>query len=87
MNFSPNVKRLLVIIALSVIVIFISKSLLTKAAKNLSVEAERKRLAKSIKETPTLPIAATEIEPSSAAYPAESLNTSAISAESAPIAQ
>jgi hypothetical protein len=46
MNISRNVKRLLVIIALSMVIIVVSKSLLSRAVKNLSVEAERKQLEK-----------------------------------------
>jgi len=43
MNVSRSVKRLMLIIVLSVIVILLSKSLLGKAVKNLSIAAEKKQ--------------------------------------------
>lgn len=55
MNISRNVKRLLVIIALSMVIILVSKSLLTRAVKNLSVEAEKKQLENVSKLQTTLP--------------------------------
>ena len=48
MDIPPYVKRLIVIIAISLIVIFVSKSLLRKAAKNLSAEAQKKQQAKTM---------------------------------------
>jgi hypothetical protein len=64
MNISRNVKRLLLIIALSVIVILVSKSLLTKAVNNLSIEAEKKLLAKAGKLPVRLPESAPAISSS-----------------------
>ena len=55
MDFPPYVKRLVVIIAISLIVIFVSKSLLRKAAKNLSAEAQKKQQAKTIQSVTTSP--------------------------------
>jgi hypothetical protein len=46
MDFSRTLKRLAIILVLAIIVIFVSKSLLSKAAKNLSLEAEKKQQAK-----------------------------------------
>jgi hypothetical protein len=51
MDFSRHLKRLAIILVLAIIVIFVSKSLLSKAAKNLSREAERKQQAKALKPT------------------------------------
>lgn len=49
MDFSRYLKRLAIILVLAIIVIFVSKSLLSKAAKNLSLEAEKKQQMKANK--------------------------------------
>jgi len=87
MNISRNVKRLLLIIALSVIVILVSKSLLTRAVKNLSIAAEKKQQAKIARQPPALAESTAEITPglesSSVAVTTGSVNTSV---ESPPVA-
>lgn len=55
MDLSRSVKRLVVILALAIVVILVSKSLLSKAAKNLSIEAEKKQQAQLAKLRATLP--------------------------------
>lgn len=55
MNLPPNFKRLVIIIAISLMVIFFSKMLLSKAAKNLTAEAQKKQQAKTIKPNPAPP--------------------------------
>ena len=49
MEFSRSLKRLVMIVVLAIIVILVSKSLLSKAAKNLSLEAEKKQQANMLK--------------------------------------
>jgi len=87
MNISRNVKRILVIIALSLIVILVSKSLLSRAVKNLSIAAEKKQQAKVTRQPPTLAESAAEITPglesSSVAITTGSVNAPA---ESPPVA-
>jgi hypothetical protein len=87
MNISRNVKRLLVIIALSLIVILVSKSLLSSAVKNLSIAAKKKQQVKVARLPPTLAGSAAEITPglesSSVPVTTGNMNTSA---ESSPVA-
>jgi hypothetical protein len=61
MNISRNAKRLIVIIALSLIVILVSKSLLSRTVKNLTIAAEKKQQAKVAKQAPALAGSAAEI--------------------------
>lgn len=61
MNISRNVKRLLVIIALSLIVILVSKSLLSRAVKNISIAAEKKLQAKAARQPASLAESAAEM--------------------------
>jgi hypothetical protein len=82
MNISRNLKRLLLIIALSVIVILVSKSLLSKAVKNLTIEAEKKQLAKAGKLPARLPESAAEISSSLDMPTVAAGSISAISASS-----
>lgn len=49
MDVSRSVKRVALILVLAIIVIFVSKALLSKAAKNLRLEAEKKQQAKASK--------------------------------------
>lgn len=49
MEISRSLKRLAIIVVLAIIVILVSKSLLSKAAKNLSLEAEKKQQANMLK--------------------------------------
>lgn len=49
MEISRSLKRLAIIVVLAIIVILVSKSLLSKAAKNLSIEAEKKQQANMLK--------------------------------------
>jgi len=87
MDISRSAKRLLIIVALSVIVILVSKSLLSKAVKNLNIAAEKKLQAKSSK-LPVLPESApaqelpSVIDTSSAPLSAGSIETIA---ESTPV--
>ena len=49
MDISRSTKRLVIIFILAIVVILVSKSLLSKAAKNLSIEAQKKQQAKIAK--------------------------------------
>ena len=89
MDFPPNFKRLVIIIAVSVIIIFISKSLLSKAVKNLNIEVQKQQAQTGKK--PTLPESAPAqetapvipvIEVTSAPLPSSSIESTA---ESAPV--
>lgn len=83
MDLSRSVKRLVVILALAIVAILVSKSLLSKAAKNLSIEAEKKQQAKTVKESATLLVSAVEETSASAIG---STVTVAMEPESAPVA-
>jgi hypothetical protein len=61
MDMSRSVKRLIVIVVLAIGVILLSKSLLSKAVKNLSVAAEKKQQAKSDQSAKRLPESAAAI--------------------------
>lgn len=78
MNVSRSVKRLMLIIVLSVIVILLSKSLLGKAVKNLSIAAEKKQHATGSRLV-TLPVSA----PALAVPTALEVSSSDVSAGSA----
>ena len=71
MNISRSAKRLLMIVVLAIVVILVSKSLLSKAAKTLSVEAGKKQQTKAVKSTIPLPESAPIIS-DSFVMPAES---------------
>ena len=49
MDISRSTKRLVIIFILAIVVILVSKSLLSKAAKNLSIEAQKKQQTKIAK--------------------------------------
>jgi hypothetical protein len=55
---SQRIKRLFLIIVISVIVILLAKSLLGRAIKNLSVEVQTKQNAKAVKPSPVIPSSA-----------------------------
>jgi len=59
MDMSRSIKRLALILILAIFVILVSKSLLTRAVKNLSNEAEKKLQAKP---APALPESAPAID-------------------------
>lgn len=61
MDMPRSVKRLIVIVVLAIGVILLSKSLLSKAVKNLSVAAEKKQQAQSAQSAKRLPESATAI--------------------------
>jgi len=50
-----RVKRLIIIIAVSLIAILLAKSLLSRAVKNLNFETQKKQQAKLIKQSSILP--------------------------------
>ena len=81
MDFPPNFKRLVIIIAVSVIIIFISKSLLSKAVKNLNIEVQKQQAQTGKK--PTLPESAPAqetapvIEVTSAPLPSSGIESTA----------
>ena len=65
MNFLQNYKRIVLIIVISLIVIFVSKALLSKAAKNLSLEAQRKQQLKASQQLITMPASAVVLDSAS----------------------
>jgi len=75
MDISRSLKRVVLIIALSVIVILVSKSLLSRAVKNLNIEAQKKQQAKIAMQRAALPQSAPSVETSSS--PAIADNASA----------
>lgn len=83
MNFSRSVKRLVIIIALSVVVILVSKSLLSKALKNLNIASQKKQQAQTSKLPATLPESAPALEVSSSPVASGSIETLV---ESSPVA-
>jgi len=60
MDLSRSAKRLIWILIFAIAVIFVSKSLLSKAAKNLSIAVEKKQQAKASKNTVILPASTPE---------------------------
>jgi hypothetical protein len=81
MIVSRSVRRLLLIIALCMIVILLSKSLLGKAVKNLSIAAEKKQHASSKRISLAVPApavsAAVEMPSSAAAADSSGIQTEA----------
>lgn len=75
MDLSRSVKRLVVIIALAIVVILVSKSLLSKAARNLSIEAEKKQQAKAAKLPAAIPDSAPAIDLASSPAPSDTIAT------------
>ncbi len=82
MNISRSVKRMAMIIFLAIVVILVSKSLLTKAAKNLSVAAEKKLQEKADKKNAA--ILAESVPIAESAYSGS--DNAVIDTESAPVA-
>jgi sensor domain CHASE-containing protein len=80
MNFLQNNKRLVLIIVISLIVIFVSKALLSKAAKNLSLEAQKKQQLKSHQQLTTLPASAVVLDNAPVQISTEAVTTSTESA-------
>jgi hypothetical protein len=91
MDMSRSIKRLALIVLFAIIVILVSKSLLSKAAKNLSIEVEKKQQAKARKTPAILPESAPQGEISSTAeisYPNEAvIQSSPLAVETTPAAQ
>jgi len=83
MNLSRSAKRLVLLLALAIFVVLLSKFLLGKAVKNLSIEAEKKQQARGAKNSAALPVSAVEV--TSAGADASS-GASATAPESAPVA-
>ena len=83
MDFARSIKRLAVIVLLAIVVILVSKSLLTRTVKNLNAEAGKQQ---QIKASQT-PAAAPESAVAAVAKGAEEdTGTQAEAAESAPAA-
>jgi hypothetical protein len=61
MNFSRPTKRILIIIVISIMIIFISKSLLGRAVKNLGIETQKKQHSKNAQQVSVFPASATAI--------------------------
>ena len=80
MNLSRQAKRLVVIIAVSIIIILLSKFLLSKAAKNLGLAAEKKLQAKAAKLAPVSPASAPAIDLTTASAPPDTMETAVQSA-------
>lgn len=81
MDFARSIKRLAVIVLLAIVVILVSKSLLTRTVKNLNAEAGKQQ---QIKASPT-PAAVPESAVTAVADGAEvDAGTLAVAAESAP---
>jgi hypothetical protein len=83
MNLSRSAKRLVLLVVLAIFVVLLSKSLLGKAVKNLSIEAEKKQHARAAKNSAALPVSAADV--TSAGTDASS-GASATEPESAPVA-
>ncbi|HUX91644.1 MAG TPA: hypothetical protein VMV48_13250 [Gallionellaceae bacterium] len=81
MNLSRSAKRLALLVVLSIFVVLLSKSLLGKAVKNLSIEAEKKQQARAAKNSAALPVSAVEV---TSAVAEASSGASATEPESAP---
>ena len=82
MDISRSAKRLLLIIAISIIAILVSKSLLSKAVKNLNAEAQKKQ-AIADKQKLTTPEPSSDLTTPSLITPQA---RSGIAAESSPTA-
>ena len=75
MDVTRRVKRLAMIVLLAITVILVSKSLLSKAVKNLNTQAEKKQQANDAKLRATLPASAPILELSVTSTPADSMET------------
>jgi hypothetical protein len=75
MDLSRSIKRLAIILVVAIIVILVSKSLLSKTVKNLAIEAEKKQQANIAKLRATLPASAPTQELSISPEPADRRET------------
>lgn len=81
MDMSRSIKRLAVIVLLAIVVILVSKSLLTRTVKNLNAEAEKQQQIKASQTPAAVPESA---ETAVAEGAVEDAGTLAVAAESAP---
>lgn len=61
MNLSRSAKRMVLLVVLAIFVVLLSKFLLGKAVKNLSIEAEKKQQARAANNSAALPVSAVEV--------------------------